>query len=296
MFHVKHLPAAASERPVVRVVLPSGALRETDTPAFDAGLARLEAAGFAVRFDPQRRSARWRDYYAGDDASRTAEFVAALDEPEVEIVWWGRGGAGSGRLVESLIDAAQARAPRIVIGFSDATAVLNGLSARAGWTTFHGPAITSLARTDLDHLHAVVTGATREIPFAGVGAPLEGRLFGGNLMVLTSILGTAAAPPADDTVWLLEEVNEPAYRVDRALQQLHAATANGAVGAWLGPLYGAVSDPDRVAADLRLPCVTGAPAGHTGPMHLLPLGVPVRIEPEAGHLRGLTPWVSRDHV
>ena len=149
MFHVKHLPAAASDRPVVRVVLPSGALREQDTPAFDDGLGRLEAAGFEVRFDPHRRAARWRDYYAGTDEVRAEEFIKALDEPGVDIVWWGRGGAGSGRIANQIAVAARERSPRIVIGFSDATAVLNSLSAHTGWLTFHGPAITSLARADL---------------------------------------------------------------------------------------------------------------------------------------------------
>lgn len=297
MFHVKHLPPAAADRPVVRVILPSGAIRPCDAAAFDTGLSTLEQTGFEMRFDPVRRAAIWRDYYAGSDAERAAEFVAALDEPGVDIVWWGRGGSGSGRLVSQVVDAARHRAPRIIIGFSDATALLNALASQLGWVTFHGPAITSTPRADLDHLRRVVHGATTETPFTGEGPPLRGRIFGGNLMVLGSLVGTPAMPPAAGTIWLLEEVNEAAYRVDRSVAHLRAAGCTaGAAGVWLGPLYPDLADADarnRVQEDLALPGVTGAPAGHSGPMRLIPLGAPVEIDPSAGCLRGLSSWVHR---
>lgn len=318
MFHVKHLPVAAASRPCVRIVLPSGALRESDLPAFEDGLSRLSAAGFDVRFDPARANARWRGYYAGDDAARAAEFIAALSEPDVDIVWWGRGGSGSARLVPAILDAAQALPPRILIGFSDATAVLNALAVKLGWLTFHGPAITSIARTELDRLRAVVCGDLCAVPMTnapphnasastsmnpplaedGGSAPtLEGRLFGGNLAVLATLLGTPAQPPSLGTIWLLEDVNEPAYRIDRALRHLHDAGGTlGAIGAWCGPLH-PISDTapqvstHRVAADLALPCLPGFPGGHTGQMHLVPIGARVRINPNAGMLTGMHPWV-----
>lgn len=297
MFHVKHLPPAAPARPVVRVVLPSGAIRAHDRESFEAGLVTLAGAGFEVRFDPARRDALWRDYYAGPDATRAAEFVAALDEPGVDIIWWGRGGGGSARLTAAICTAARRRAPRIIIGFSDATALLNALAARCGWITFHGPAVTSLGRADLDHLRAVVRGERHDTPFEGDGPRLRGRLFGGNLTVLTAALGTSAAPPVEGTIWLLEEVNEAPYRVDRCLHQLKRATggprkAKPAVGAWLGPLFGEASAPDRVVEELGLPCATGAPIGHSGPMRLVPIGAPVVVDPASGRLTGAGPWVA----
>lgn len=326
MFHVKHLPLAAASRPCVRVVLPSGALRDADLPAFEDGIARLIAAGFDVRFDPLRADARWRDYYAGSDATRAAEFIAALSEPGVDIVWWGRGGSGSARLLPSVLDAARALPPRILIGFSDATALLNAFAVQLGWLTFHGPAITSIARTDLDRLRAVVCGESRTAPLWDDGAAwdasqtppaaLEGCVFGGNLTVLTTVLGTPSQPPSSRTIWLLEDVNEPSYSIDRALRHLKDAGGTcGAVGAWCGSLHptldahiaptdatsshaashGTASPLRRIADDLALPCLPGFPGGHTGPMHLVPIGAHVRIDPIAGALTGTHPWVRPRH-
>lgn len=310
MFHVKHLPLAAAPRPRVRIVLPSGALRTSDMPAFEDGFNRLTAGGFDVRFDPRRADDRWRAYYAGDDQARARELIDALCEPDIDIVWWGRGGSGSARLIPEVIEAARHLPPRIVIGFSDATAMINALAAKLGWLTFHGPAVTSLARTDLDHVRAVVCGQVRSTPIVEhalsqpqrepdpptAPGPLEGRLFGGNLTVLTTLMGTPSQPPSAGTIWLLEDVNEPSYRIDRALRHLRDAGAtHDAIGAWCGPLHADRDAPptsiNRAAQDLALPCLPGFPGGHTGRMHLVPLGAQVRLDPAAGALIGLHPWV-----
>ncbi|MGK0360246.1 MAG: muramoyltetrapeptide carboxypeptidase, partial [Bradymonadia bacterium] len=222
-------------------------------------MARLITAGFDVRFDPLRANARWRGYYAGSDATRAAEFIAALSEPDVDIVWWGRGGSGSARVLPGVLHAARGLAPRIVIGFSDATALLNAFAVQLGWLTFHGPAITSIARTDLDRLRAVVCGEIRTAPLLNsedIGdasqappAALEGCVFGGNLSVLTTLLGTPSQPPSSRTIWLLEDVNEPSYRIDRSLRHLKDAGGTlGAVGAWCGPLHASL-DARIVPAD-----------------------------------------------
>ena len=302
--------------------MPSGALRDSDQPAFDDGISRLQAAGFDVRFDARRQRDEWRGYYAGDDAARAAELIAALQEPEIDIVWWGRGGSGSARILPAVLCAARALRPRILIGFSDATAVLNAFAVQLGWLTFHGPAITSIARTDLDRLRAVVCGELRSAPIlsapsfaAAPDAPtrpaLEGRVFGGNLTVLTTLIGTPAQPPSADTLWLLEDVNEPAYRVDRALRHLRdAGGTEGAAGAWCGPLHPPAANPptaspdaaaeashvvasiERASADLELPCLPGFPGGHHGEMHLVPIGARVRLDPRAGQMTGTHPWVA----
>lgn len=294
---MKHLPSAASDRLCVRVVLPSGAIRKHDEAEFLNGLARLEKHGFEVRFDLQRMQARWRDYYAGDDAERASEFINALTEPDVDIVWFGRGGAGCARILPTVLENAAQFAPRAIVGFSDATALLNAFAVRLGWLTFHGPVVKSLDRADLNLLRTTLRGGANHVAFQGrpLGAPetLVGQLYGGNLMTLCSLVGTPSCPPSEGTIWLLEEVGEYDYRVDRALRHLRdAGCFDGAIGAFLGPVFRGAPEPERVQFELGIPCFTGAPAGHHGPMRLLPIGGRVRLE--AHQLTGLHPWVHLD--
>lgn len=299
-------PPAIGERPVVRVVHPCGALGE-HVEALASGVARLEAAGCRVRWDEARARACWRGYLAGDDEARANELVDALSEPDVEIVWFARGGSGGARIAARVAEAARAAPPRIVIGFSDATAFLNRLAADR--IAFHGPVVTSLAHpaiaTDLDALLAVLRGERTAIDFAPgavlepSAGPVEGRLCGGNLTVLAASAGTPVAPvvePGD--IWLLEDVGEAPYRLDRAFWQLRAAgLLDAAAAIWLGDLALA-AEPRAVAhamfaADSPCPVITGAPAGHVGVIDILPIGGHGRLDPAAGTFTATRPWVAR---
>jgi muramoyltetrapeptide carboxypeptidase len=276
-------------RPVIRVVAPSGTLLGHEA-ALDGGLTRLEGAGCEVRFDPARRAEVARGYLAGGDERRADEVLAALAEPGVEIVWFARGGSGLGRIVEWVLRGAARLAPRHVVGFSDATTLLNTLAARLGWLTWHGPVVTSLGRPDLLTVDLDVAlarlGGERPRPPAEAGPPtVSGRLFGGNLTVLASLAGTPSLPRVRGALWLLEDVAEAPYRLDRTLAQLRAAGLfTGARGVWLGDLGLTAEDAAAVeatfVADLSpLPVLGGAPAGHRGRLDLLPIGGQVAAYP-----------------
>jgi len=272
---------------VIRVVAPSGTLVGHET-VLDAGLARLERAGCEVRFDAARRVDVARGYLAGEDERRADEVLGALGEPGVEIIWFARGGSGLGRIVEWVLRGASRQAPRHVVGFSDATTLLNALAARLGWLTWHGPVVTSLGRpelltVDLDAALARL-GGERDSQTADPGpVGVEGRLFGGNVTVLASLAGTPSLPRTRGGLWLLEDVAEAPYRLDRALTQLRGAGLfNGARGVWLGDLGLTPEDTAGVeasfAADLSpLPVQGGAPAGHRGRLELLPIGAEIRV-------------------
>lgn len=305
-------PPALPDRPVIRVIHPCGTLEPHRAP-LEVGLARLEAAGCEVRWDPARAGDCWRGYLAGTDDARAAEFVAALDEPGVHGVWFARGGSGGARIAERVARAAADRAPRVIVGFSDATVFLDLIASRVGWITFHGPAVTSLGHpaieADLDAILEVLRGARCEIPFADAdakageaapGAAVEGRLMGGNLTVLAASMGTPAAPdPVPDAIWLLEDVGEPPYRLGRSFWQLRAADAlAGARALWLGDLglSGTVerSVRDHLADDAALPLVGGAPAGHRGRLDILPIGGWGTLDLEARTFASPHPWVERE--
>lgn len=295
-------PPAAPERPVIRVVQPSGAVDE-HRAAIEAGAAALERHGCRVRWDRGRAGACWRGYLAGTDDDRAQELIAALTEPEVDIVWWARGGSGAARIAERVVEALRGRPPRLVVGFSDATAVLNALAAKLGWVTFHGPVVASFGRAepacDPSAVFEVLRGRRSTIEFEpSTGPRLEGTLRGGNLCVLASTAGTRLWPAARDGVWLLEDVNEPRYRLDRLLWQVRAAGLfAGARGVWVGDLG---LPPDEEAAGRRLvteevdpvPVVFGAPAGHQGRLDALPIGGRIVLDPPSGRLWAASPWVA----
>ncbi len=301
-------PPAIGDRPVVRVVHPSGTVsRHID--ALEAGLTRLEAAGCQIRWDDTRARASWRGYLAGDDDARADELIAALTEPGVDIVWFARGGSGGARRAARVAEAVRDAPPRVVIGFSDATAYLGRLAER--WVVFHGPVVTSLAHpaisVDLDALFAVLRGTSTAVPFAPrptggedeAREAIEGRLMGGNLTVLAASIGTPVAPrPAPGDIWLLEDVGEPPYRLDRAFWQLRASgLLDEAAAIWLGDL--ALDGEDdataraMIADDAPCPVIEGAPAGHTGVLGLLPLGGVGRLDPATQTFTATRPWVER---
>ena len=301
-------PPPAGSRPCVRVVAPSGTLLGFDEP-LSRGLARLEAAGAEVRFDEALRRRSSRGYFAEDDVSRAEAFCAALVEPGVDVVWFARGGSGGARMAEAVLRQAVSLAPRAVVGFSDATTLLNGLVSQCGWVCFHGPVITSLGSPDkllvsMDQILAQLNGRHGMRSLEGTAGGPRGVLRGGNCTVLASLAGTglfpadATGPAAMPSIWLMEDVAEAPYRLDRSLTQLRmSGLFQHAAAIWVGDLGLDAEAQQRVMDALRIdlrgvPVVSGAPAGHRGRLELLPLGATVELDPETGGLQATSPWVA----
>lgn len=240
-------------------------------------------------------------YLAGDDATRAAELNEALGDQRVRAIFCSRGGYGAMRILDRLDGEALRRRRIPLVGFSDITA-LHAWAARLGVPTVHGPVVSQLHRLpqeQVEHLFALLEGE-RPAPLSGL-TPLHpgtarGPLLGGNLTLLCHLLGTPHLPAFDGAVLLIEEVNEPPYRLDRMLTQLALAgvferLAGVVVGQVLLP--GTVDEKARalrraVLADrlgqLGLPVVSDAPVGHGGSHLALPLGLPVTLDADAGTL------------
>jgi muramoyltetrapeptide carboxypeptidase len=285
----------APPNPTIRVVHPCGDLRGPDPDHLRRGVRHLQDADCDVRWSPAAAVRNWgRRKLAGTDQERADELFAALTEPGVDIVWVARGGHGAARIMQRVLERIADAPPRIVIGFSDATTIINALAAR-GWPTVHGPVITSLSKSQpqvqLAEVLDVLTGQTDTLHFpAGPGPALRGRLFGGNLTVLSTICGLDLLPTAPDAIWLLEEIDEHPYAMDRAWTQLRLGPLQHAAGIWCGPLNTTVAADQAHARqilrdDSACPMVFGAPAGHTGPNAAIPLGIPVYLDPAQGTLR-----------
>jgi len=302
------LPRALRAGDRVAVVAASGVV---DRDRLAEGVRLLESRGFEVGMPPARDPYRC---LAASDDERRADLLAALGDPAVRAVWCARGGYGMVRLLPGL-DPAWLRAhAKLVIGYSDATALLARLVSAAGVAAIHGPMVASdLPRQAeagaLDHLLALASGdASWRIPVerAIVPGDVVAPALGGCLTVLASLAGTPFAPRFAGTIALFEDVAErPQRRIDRMLLQLRqSGMLDGVRGIAFGTMLdcGEAEEICRTIedglADLGVPIGFGAPVGH-GPVNFaVPLGVRLRLRlapgpnGAAGALEGVDPAVS----
>jgi len=269
--------------------------------AFAAGAAIL-AGRYSLVHD--ERIFTRAGYLAGDDDARAAELAAALADPEVEAIFCARGGYGLMRILDRLDAAALARAPKLIVGFSDVTA-LHAWAARAGVASLHGPVVTQLGRVpaeDAAALFALCESPAPPAPLGGLralhGGRGEGPLVGGNLEMISRLVGTPYALPLDGAVLFLEDVGERPYRIDRQLTQLRLAGAlDRLAGVVLGDFVGCVEkdgtgpDAEAVLAERLgargIPVLAGAPIGHGERNRALPHGARARVDAAAGTLEFL---------
>jgi muramoyltetrapeptide carboxypeptidase len=261
---------------------------------------------------------------AGADADRSSDINAFFADPEIRAIVPTRGGWGSGRLLPHLDYETIRRNPKILIGYSDITALLNGIHAQTGLVTFHGP--NGGGRWDaftLDHFRRMLfdgealtlanpTTTSDENVLAQIehrtvgihGGRAEGRLIGGNLTVLTSILGSDYAPEPDGAILFLEDTGEALYRIDRMMTQLRLA---GVLERLAGFVFGTCDDctpgegyasftleevlRDHIAP-LGIPAWQGAMIGHGMPQWTLPVGLDATIDADAATVTMTTPAVK----
>lgn len=294
-------PARLAPGARVAVVAPSGPVPEE---RLQAGLDILRGWDLDVVVMPHVLD-RHREfpYLAGEDADRAADFQRAWCDPAVAAVLCARGGYGTQRMAD-LLDwtALRAAGPKVLVGFSDITALHEAFAARLGLVTLHGPMTAALdflkdARAQ-DHLRATLTApeTVQVITATGGGALSGGRargvLYGGCLSLLAAELGTPhARRAAPGGLLCLEDVGEETYRLDRYLTQLLRAGAfEGVRGVLLGswaecddyPLVRAML-ADRLGG-LGVPVVEEFGFGHCSGALTIPFGVGAELDADAGTL------------
>jgi muramoyltetrapeptide carboxypeptidase len=250
-------------------------------------------------------------YLAGSDEERAADFNRMARDPDVRAIVAIRGGYGTMRILRALDYDALRRDPKIVMGFSDLTAILNAVAVRSGIVTFHGPlgahgsSWSDRARAFIERL---LMRAEIPPPFGipdavriGSGRAV-GRLAGGNLSLIAALVGTPYAVPVSNALLFFEETEEAPYRIDRMLTQLSLA---GALRAAAGFLFGQCTkcvdaQPTPTAIEVvaqRLretgqPALAGAPVGHIPTQWVLPIGARAQLDADAKTLTLLEPAVS----
>lgn len=302
----------------VMVVAPAGVTYERIELDYAGDV--LRALGLEPRFAANVAS-RF-GYLAGEDAARAEAITRAFRDDGVAAVFALRGGWGTGRLLPLLDYRAIARHPKILLGYSDITALLLALRARCGFTGVHGPNLLSDWNPHVVDLLRRLLFAGERVEYLPVKPPTEslasmegriqtlvpgrasGELVGGNLTVLASLVGTPYLPDLRGCLLFLEDVHEPVYRIDRALTQLRLA---GLLDRVSGIVFGAFSKipPENGFGDFALyevleqhsraagkPAFLGAAFGHIPANSPLPVGVRAEMDADTGRLSLLEPAVS----
>jgi muramoyltetrapeptide carboxypeptidase len=276
----------------VGIAAPAGSVDEGDLAGAHELFRRL---GYGVR--QGRALFRKERFMAGPDRARADDLMDLFLDRDVRAIFCARGGYGSMRLLDLLDYDAIAADPKILVGFSDTTALQLALLAGSRLITYSGVTLAAdLREGRLDplietSLHAVLSGAKPEI---GELTPLrsgvaEGPLIGGCLSLVVSLLGTPYMPDLANALLILEETREEPYRVDRMLTQLRLTGALDNVAAIImgGFRECTARDPrdgsiDEVIADLasavHCPVYRDLPYGHGKSRCVLPLGVHARLE------------------
>ena len=300
-------PSRLRKGDVIGLVAPASP--PIDRNRIEQGICYLEGLGYRVRLG--RHVEARNGYLAGTDEQRAEDFNECLRDHTVRAIFAVRGGYGTPRLLPMIDYGAARRDPKIVVGYSDITALQMALWRRAGLITFAGPMLASdLARNRNpfaeEHFWRVLTSRARvgDLP-QPPDKPLvtrrqghaEGRLLGTNLSLLVSSLGTPFSPHYRGALLVLEDVGEQLHRLDRMFTQLRNAGVPRRIhGLVLGAFTKCVpGDPARpvltqeeIIAQLidwcPRPSASGLSFGHVPAKVTLPLGCLARLDAGNGRL------------
>lgn len=303
------LPKALAAGDTLGLVLPATAAATMDEIAF--AKEQLEAIGFKVVLGKHVYD-RW-GYFAGRDRDRAADINAFFADDAVAGIVCYTGGWGSPRVLPYLDYELIARKPKVLIGYSDITALINAVHQRSGIVTFHGPVGGSTFEPyTLDNFKRVVMSATpagllnappkkpnelidrtnRIVKLAG--GKRSGRLAGGNLTMIAATMGTPYELDTAGKIVFLEDTHEEPYRIDRMLTQLFLG---GKFNGIAGFMWGRCTDcepkgnsfsleeilRDRFTS-IGVPAISGLSFGHIEQKLTLPIGVMATLDGDAGTL------------
>jgi len=290
----------------VAVVAPSGPI---EPDRLERGCGVIESWGLDVV-----TGARVLDraaHLAGADEDRAADLQQVWCDPSIAAVLCARGGSGATRLLDLLDWDAMLRAePAVFVGYSDATALHEAIATRLGLASLFGPMPAAMPfggespdLASVDHLRRTLFEPEQVQVLRGddaacvVPGRAAGVMVGGTLAVLASTIGTAESRAAGGGIVVLEDITEPAYRLDNLLTQLlRSGWFDGVRGIVLGTWVACGDDAvDTVCSRLEtlgVPLLAGLPFGHGVPQLTVPLGVQAELDADAGTLTMAVPALA----
>jgi len=288
---MSRVPAYLQPGDKVAIVCPASFIRGN----IDVGIRTLESWGLEVVVGQTVSTAYHQ--FAGDDSLRAADLQWALDDPSIKAVFAARGGYGSVRIIDQIDFSAFEKQPKWLVGFSDITVLHSHIQRNYKIATIHGQmpkSFESGTEASLDTLRKALFGDNIDFTYTQSAFPnrpgeATGKLIGGNLAILLSILGSDSDPKYSNKILFIEDVGEAYYAVDRMLWALKRA---GKLRKLKGLIVGGFSsmkdnDPafgqsveeivwDKVK-EYDFPVAFGYPAGHIDDNHALILGRKVTL-------------------
>ncbi len=257
----------------------------------------LEDMGYKVKVHPQTFATYTTPggtltSAAGTPSEKVAAFHELWNDADVKAIMSARGGNEAAEMLPLLDYSKISATPKIIIGFSDVTALSVGIHKQTGLITFHGPLLHSvdvLDQGDLTQCFKMLSGQEKSIPLTGSrtvrAGTTQGRLLGGNLSVLCSLLGTSYEPEFKDALLFLEDVGDELSRMNRFFLQLKLAGVFNKISGLIIGGFSDMADNGRVAfgrtiedmveqhtQGTQFPIVMDAPFGHDNKLITLPVG------------------------
>ena len=286
----------------IGIISPAGPV---DRAALKTGLEMIESSGFEVRVAPHVYERN--GYLAGEDEVRLEDLHEMFQAPEIRAIFCSRGGYGTLRLLDKIHYDLIRENPKILLGYSDITALLMAVHVRTGLITFHGPMVREMGIRDQGNWNALLQLLSTGLPFQMrleettplVPGKAAGPLIGGNLSLVCHLLGTPYMPSLEGCILFLEEKGEPLYRVDRMLAHLRLS---GQLDGLSGLIAGRFEECDQkpiidellmdIFSGLHIPIATGLSFGHGQKNLVLPIGTRVELDTKIMALETLEPCVT----
>jgi muramoyltetrapeptide carboxypeptidase len=294
-------PPALKQGDTIAVTSPAGAV--WDPVQVETFSAILKGFGFKIVLG--KTLTEKFGYFAGTDELRASELNSFFADQNIKGIFCMKGGWGCARLLDKLDYNLIEKNPKVLIGFSDITTLLIAITAKTGLVTFHGPvgnsgwnawtseSFRSVAMNSKS-LPVLMNPATEEATVTVNSGKAQGELMGGNLSVISSLMGSAYLPDWKNKILFLEDVKEEPYRIDRALTQLKLC---GVLDSISGFVFGKCAkclaeEPQKAFTfhevimqhikTLGIPACYGAMIGHIENKLTVPLGIRAELDADKG--------------
>ncbi len=298
-------PKKLSSNDVIGIVCPASLPK--DLTKIEKSVNYFEKLGYRVEVG--KNGGKERGYLAGTDEERLEDLNYMFKNKDIAAIFCARGGYGSGRLLDSIDFNVIKKNPKIFVGYSDITALNLAIYRKTGLVTFAGPMAAvdfsdEISEFTEENFWQIITSSKKigkiqnpnnEKFYSLNKKSGEGRLFAANLTVLCSLLGTDYLPVLKDSILLLEDINEPPYKIDRMFNQLKLAkiikNLNGVLFGRFVDCY--ESDKTKVTLslnevivdyfnDLKIPVMYNIKHGHISDNITFPIGLKTKINASRG--------------
>jgi len=288
------LSARLSPKDNIGIIAPASPF---DKKKFFKGIAVLEQLGFKAVFSKKIFGAH--EFFAGSDHQRAHLLNSMFADSSIKAIWCARGGYGSLRILP-LIDYNIVRSnPKVFIGCSDISAILNTIFSKCGLVTFHGPMIESLGHANQETIKALNNVFLTDQPLTLKAenkliissGTASGIVAGGNLTTLCHLTGTPFTPNFRKNILLIEDVGEAPYRIDRMFTQMKLAGNFKQIAGIILGLFKNCGESDQIYrivddifSDFHIPILAGFNIGHGEPNLTVPIGIKARLDTDEGSL------------